>query len=152
MKRLKRLKRLLLKLARNLGRKRQEGITTNPRYKLKAYAVGFGIGAGNSEFAREYAEALTSARASGVGIYKNAYQEIKPVLSRENVPSALWGLYKAFANELISKVQRRGIATIDEVEAKWVKLGMDESVLRAIVEVLVEVVEKEASTPAQKAA
>jgi hypothetical protein len=135
---------------REVPRKRQEGITTNPRYKLKAYAVAYGIGAGNTDFAKEYAEALTSARASGIGIYKNAYQEIKPVLSRENVPSALWGLYKAFANELISKVQRRGIATIDDIKAKWEKLGLDSNVLQAVIEVLVEVIEKEAPVPAQK--
>jgi len=135
-----------------MGRKRQEGITTNPRYKGKAYAVGYGIMAGNSEYAKDYAEALTTARAAGVGIFRNAYQEIKPVLSRENVPSALWGLYKAFANEIIAKVQRRGIATTDEIQAKWVKLGLDEGVLRAVIEVLVEVVEKEVPTPAQKAA
>lgn len=135
-----------------MGRKRQEGITTNPRFKLKAYAVGFGIGAGNKEYAEEYAEALTMARSAGVGVYRNAYQEIKPVLARENVPSALWGLYKAFANELIAKVQRRGIATIDEIVDKWIKMGLDDGVLRAVVGTLVEVIEKEVPVPAQKTA
>jgi hypothetical protein len=135
---------------RRLARKRQEGITTNPRFKMKMYAVGFGIGAGNHEYAKEYAESLTQARASGVGIYRNAYQEIKPVLARERVPSALWGLYKAFANELISKVQRRGIATIDQIVDKWTVLGLDSGVLRAVVNVLVEVVTPEAPVPAQK--
>jgi len=135
-----------------MTRKRQEGITTNPRYKLKAYAVGFGIGAGNQKYAEDYAESLASARASGVGVYKSAYQDIKPVLAREGVPSALWGLYKAFANELISKVQRRGIATVDEIVGKWVKLGLDETVLRAVVESVVEIVEKEVPVPAAKGA
>jgi len=135
-----------------MGRKRQEGITTNPRYKLKAFAVGMGIGANNVDMAKEYAEALTTARASGVGVYRNAYQEIKPVLARESVPSALWGLYKAFANELIAKVQRRGIATVDEIVSKWEKLGLDSNVLRAVVESIVEIVEKEVPVPAQKTA
>jgi hypothetical protein len=134
-----------------LGRKRQEGITTLPRYKLKAYAVGFGIGAQNERLANEYAESLAQARSAGYGIYKNAYQEIKPVLARDNVPSALWGLYKAFANELINKVQRRGLATIDEIVQKWVAMGLDENVLRDVVNALVEIVEKEVPTPAQKA-
>jgi len=135
-----------------LGRKRQEGITTNPRYKLKAYAVGMGIGANNTRYAEEYAEALTSARSAGVGVFRNAYQEIKPVLARLEVPSALWGLFKAFANELIAKVQRRGIATIDDIVAKWSNMGLDETALREVVNALVEIVEKAAPVPAQKTA
>jgi len=134
-----------------MGRKRQEGITTNPRYRLKAYAVGFGIGAGNEEMAKEYADALTSARASGVGVFRNAYAEIKPVLMRSNVPSALWGLYKAFINEILAKVQRRKISTIDEVVDKWVKLGLDSGVLRDCVSAVGEVMVTEAPVPATKA-
>jgi hypothetical protein len=135
-----------------MARKRQEGITTNPRYKMKAYAVGMGISSGSPEMAKEYAEALTIARSAGVGIYRNAYQEIKPVLARLNVPSALWGLYKAMGNELISKVQRRGIASSDEIVQKWVRMGLDSLVLQEVVNALVEVVTKEVPVPAQKAA
>jgi len=117
---------------------------------MKANAVGIGISHGNVEMAKEYAEALTTARAAGVGIYKNAYQDIKPVLAQNHVPSAFWGLYKAFANELISKVQRRGINTTDEIIAKWQKMGLDGGVLQAVVNVIVEVREREAPTPAAK--
>jgi len=134
-----------------MGRKRQEGITTNPRYKLKAYAVGMGIGAGNTKMAEDYAEALTSARASGVGVFRNAYAEIKPVLMRSGVPSALWGLYKAFINEIIAKVQRRKIASVDEVVSKWEKLGLDGGVLRDCVATIGEVISGEVPVPAQKA-
>jgi len=135
-----------------LGRKRQEGITTNPRYKMKAYAVGVGISSGNEEMAKEYAEALTQARASGVGVFRNAYMEIKPVLMRSEVPSALWGLYKAFINEIIAKVQRRKIASVDEVVEKWVKLGLDDGVLRECINAVGEVMVGEVPTPAQKSA
>ena len=135
-----------------MARKRQEGVTTNIRYKLKAYAVGYGIGAGNPELAKEYAEVLTTARASGYGVFKTAYQEIKPVLMREGVPSALWGLYKAFINEIINKVQRRKIATVDEIVNKWVNLGLDEGVLRACIDAVGEVISVEAPTPSQKGA
>lgn len=135
-----------------MGRKKQEGITTNPRYKMKAYAVGMGIAHNNVEMAKEYAEALTVARASGVGVFKNAYQEIKPVLMRESVPSALWGLYKAFINEIIAKVQRRKIATGDDIISKWENLGLDGSVLRLCVESIGEVISTEAPTPAAKGA
>jgi hypothetical protein len=135
-----------------MGRKRQEGITTNPRYKLKAYAVGMGIGHGNPELSKEYADALTQARAAGVGLYKNAYQEIKPVLMRANVPSALYGLYKAFINEILAKVQRRKIASVDEIVDKWVKLGLDAGVLRDCVGAVGEVLVTEAPVPATKSA
>jgi len=149
---LNRLSHILAKLGWfKMGRKRQEGITTNPRYRLKAYAVGFGIGAGNHEMAKEYADALTSARASGVGAFRNAYAEIKPVLMRANVPSALWGLYKAFINEILAKVQRRKIATMDEVVDKWTKLGLDGGVLRDCVSAVGEVMVTEAPVPATKA-
>jgi hypothetical protein len=145
------LKKILKKWL-EMGKKKQEGITTNPRFKLKAYAVGFGIGAGHQKFAEEYAEALTQARSAGIGLYKNAYQEIKPVLMRAGVPSALWGLYKAFINEILAKVQRRKIANVDEVVAKWEKLGLDSGVLRECVNAVGEVVTVEAPTPAQKSA
>jgi len=135
-----------------LGRKRQEGITTNPRYKLKAYAVAMGIGANNSEMAKDYAEALAQARSAGVGVFRNAYAEIKPVLMRAGVPSALWGLYKAFINEVIAKAQRRKIATVDEIVDKWVKLGLDGGVLRECVSAVGEVMVTEAPTPAVKGA
>lgn len=133
-----------------MPRKRQEGITTNPRFKLKAYAVGFGIGAGNVKYAEEYAEALTNARASGIGVFRNAYAEIKPVLMKHDVPSALWGLYKAFVNEFIAKVQRRKIATVDEVVEKWVRLGLDEGTLRECVNAVGEVITVETPVAAQK--
>lgn len=135
-----------------MGRKKQEGITTYPRYKLKAYAVAYGIGAGNAKFAEEYAEALSQARSAGIGVFRNAYAEIKPVLMREGVPSALWGLYKAFINEILAKVQRRKIATVDDIIEKWSGLGLDAGVLRTCVEAVGEVVTVEAPVPAQKTA
>jgi hypothetical protein len=135
-----------------MGRKRQEGITTNPRYELKAFAVGMGIGAGNTRLAENYASSLTQARSAGVGVFKNAYQEIKPVLMRAEVPSALWGLYKAFINEIIAKVQRRKIASIDEIVEKWTKLGLDEGNLRACIESVGEIVSTESPVPATKTA
>jgi 1,2-phenylacetyl-CoA epoxidase PaaB subunit len=135
-----------------MARKRQEGISTYPRYKLKAYAVAYGIGAGNEKFALEYAEALSQSRAAGVGIYKNAYVEIKSVLGEEKVPSALWGLYKAYINEVVSKVQRRKIADIEDIIEKWEKLGLDRPILEKCAEAIGIEVPREAPVPAQKAA
>ena len=135
-----------------MPKKKVEGVTTYPRFKGKAYAVGVGIFAGNTTLAMEYAEAVTRARASGYGIYKNAYDEIKPVLMRNEVPSALWGLYKAFINELIHKVQRKRIATTDEVVGKWERMGLNGDILRQCAEAVVEVVAEETPKPASKGA
>lgn len=134
----------------NMGRKRKEGITTNIRYKMKAYSVGLGIASGNEKLAMEYAEALTIARASGIGPYKMAYAEIKPVLMKNEVPSALFGLYKAFINEIIAKAQVRKIASTDEVIDKWTTLGLDAGVLGECVEAVGEVIVTAAPTPAPK--
>ncbi len=133
-----------------MGRKKQEGVTTYPRFRMKAYSVGMGISHGNTELAMDYANAITQARASGYGIYKNAYAEIKPVLMRNEVSSALWGLYKAFVNEIISKVQRRKIATIDEIVDKWAKQGLDSGILRECAEAVVEITAEAPPTPASK--
>lgn len=135
-----------------MAKKKVEGVTTYPRFRGKAYAVGFGIFAGNSELAMEYANALTQARAAGYGIFKVAYDEIKPILMRNEVPSALWGLYKAFVNELIHKVQRKRIATTDEVIGKWERMGLNPDILRQCSEAVVEVVTEQTPTPASKGA
>ena len=135
-----------------MAKKKVEGVSTYPRFKGKAYAVGFGIFAGNSDLAMDYANALTQARAAGYGVFKNAYDEIKPVLMRNEVPSALWGLYKAFINELIHKVQRKRIASTDEVVTKWERMGLNADILRQCAEAVVEVVAEQAPTPASKGA
>jgi hypothetical protein len=133
-----------------MGRKKQEGVTTYPRFRMKAYSVGMGISHGNPELSMDYANAMTQARASGYGIYKNAYAEIKPVLMRNEVPSALWGLYKAFVNEIIAKVQRRKISSIDEVVEKWTKQGLDSAILRECAEAVVEITTEVPPTSAVK--
>jgi len=130
--------------------RKQEGITTPIRYKIKAYAVAMGITGGNERLAEEYADALAQSRALGIGVYRVAYKEIKPLLMKLEVPSALHGLYKAFINELISKVQRRRIATIDEIVDKWSKMGLDPAVLREVAGALVEIITEEVPTTPEK--
>jgi hypothetical protein len=71
---------------------------------------------------------------------------------RNEVPSAMWGLYKAFINELIHKVQRKRIATTDEVIAKWERMGLSGDILRQCAEAIVEVVAEETPKPASKGA
>jgi hypothetical protein len=113
-----------------MARKRQEGISTDARFKLKMFRV-FSAGV-PEDLAKEAADAVAEARAKGVGIYRVAREEARAVLMRREVPSALWGLYFAFTNELVNKVRRRKEATRDQIIAKWVANGADSSVLNEI--------------------
>lgn len=135
-----------------MARKSREGVTTYPRYRGKAYAVGMGIFHGNERLSMDYADALSSARASGFGVFKEGYRVIIPVLMKEEVPSALWGLYRAYMCELISKCQQRRIASVDEIKDKWVDLGLDSSILDGCAEAVVQIVTKEVPVPAPKGA
>jgi hypothetical protein len=135
-----------------MARKRREGITSYPRYRGKMYSVAYGIFNGNAELALEYANALASARASGFGVYKEAYRVAIPVLQRNEVPSALWGLYRSFIMELINKVQGRRLATVDEIIDKWVDLGLDGGILREVANAVVTIETKETPTPVEKGA
>lgn len=134
-----------------MTRKRQEGITTYPRYKLKMYRV-FKVDGVPEDLAKEVATALTQARAVGYGVFKTAWQEAKAILMRLGVPSALWGLYKAFTNELINKAQRRKIMTVEEVIDKWVKYGLDPAVLREVANAVIQVVTVTETKSAEKGA
>jgi hypothetical protein len=139
-----------------MTRKRREGITTYPRYKGKAYSVAMGIFQGNEEMAKEYAESLTLARASGYGVFKTGYHEAVPILLKEGVSSKCWGLVRAFVNELIAKGQMRKTKSIDDIIADWVEdlntFYPPEPILRAVAEQVVQVFEKEASKSAPKGA
>ena len=104
-----------------MPRKRREGITTPVRYMGKMYAVGYGIFHGNEELAKLYATLLMVARNEGYGVYRTGWKECRTVLIKRAVPSALWGLYKAFTNELIHKVMVKKTATVEEVIDNYLK-------------------------------
>jgi hypothetical protein len=135
-----------------MPRKRQEGITSYSRYLGKMYSIGLAVAGNNPEIAKLYAETLSQARAMGIGVYKAAWQEAKAVLMSEKVPSTFFGLYRAFTLELVNKVQRRGIASPDDVIAKWVEDGLDEAILRAIADRVLPQFKPEGTSPAQKTA
>lgn len=133
-----------------MGRKRQEGGSSQPRYKLKAYrTVAVGV---PQRYAEDVAEAMATARAQGIGVYRNAYQTIKPVLMRDAVPSALYGLYKAYTNEIICKVMTRKIATLDDVQRKWQTMGLDAGVLSDVADAVTNPIGTQVPQPAQKQA
>ena len=49
----------------------------------------------------------------------------------------MWGPYKAFTNELLKRAlglgRQRPTMTVDEVESKWQKMGLNKDVLDTIV-------------------
>jgi hypothetical protein len=132
-----------------MPRKRQEGITTAPRYRLKIYRV-FSAGV-PEQLALEAANAVTEARSKGIGIFKTARDEARAVLMRREVPSALWGIYFAFTNELVNKVQRRKEATREQIINKWVANGADPSILNEIADEIGVDVKTTETKPATKA-
>jgi hypothetical protein len=133
-----------------MARKRREGITTGIRYRIKMLRV-MGVPV-PQEWAEEYAMALLQARSTGYGPFKTAWEEVKPVLMRERVPSALHGLYKAFTNEVISKVQQKKISDLEDLIDKWTKLGLDPHVLQVVGETVVRVIAPETPQPPPKGA
>jgi len=132
-----------------MARKRQEGISSSKRYRLKMFRV-FGLGV-PEEYAKDVAEALKEARDKGIGTYRDAWISVSNEVLRGKVPSAMWGLYKAFTNEYISKVCRRKEMTESELRNKWVENGLDDTVLNDIIEKVKPLV-KEVPTSAQKVA
>lgn len=133
-----------------MPRKKREGVTTPVRYKSKMRRIGMALSDDDPVLASQYAEALFNARSAGYGPYKAAYDTVKAVLTRHQVSSVFWGIYRAFAFEVLHKVQFRKEATLDEIIRKWEDRGLDADVLREIGEALVQVFEKGPETPAAK--
>jgi len=114
-----------------LGR---DDLTSNIRYRIKMYRVGLGLAGGNESLAREYAEALNTARLMGVGSYEHYWEVAEGVVRGQGVPRAYYGLYRSFTSELIKKAQRQRVASVEEIIEKWTKNGLDPKVLRMICE------------------
>jgi hypothetical protein len=136
-----------------MGRKKQEGITTYPRYLAKMYRVGLAIAGGNEEIAKLYAESLAQSRTAGYSTFKDAWNITKAILQSEKIPSMRYGIYRSFVFELINKVVRRGSEELEDVIRKYVEEGgADENVLRAIAERVMPQFKPETTSPAAKVA
>lgn len=133
-----------------MARKKRYGLTSQPRFKLKAYRV---VSAGvPQELALEYTNAVAQTYALGFGEFYKARRKVMDSEVWARVPSALRGLYLAFVNEVVSKVLTKGVASIDEIVGKWERMGLDPGLLWDIAEVLgFEKPEVEAPKPAPKA-
>ena len=114
-------------------RKRQSA-STFVRYEGKMYRVGTAVV--GPEYAREYANVLFGNRQAGFGIYHYVHELIRANMGNLEIPSAQLGLYMAFANEFISKVMIRKIATEEEVKTKWERYGLEARKLDAIVDLI----------------
>jgi len=118
------------------------------------FKVGMGV-AGEPEIAKDYAETLTLSRASGYGLYKLAYQEIVPKLQELGISSKLWGLLKAFVNELVHKCQVKKVEHPEDIIEKWIEAfrTLDpEAHLPEIADTVIRITKKEVEKPAPKGA
>lgn len=119
-----------------MARKKRFGITSVDRYRIKAYRVHYMPGI-PEDIVRMVASNQTAAWMGGFGIYSRAWNEkVKGILKRHNIPSLMWGPYRAFINEFISKVVEKGTQDPEAVIRKYADMGLNELVLREIVEYL----------------
>jgi len=82
-------------------------------------------------------ENQTASFASGFGLYHRIWVErVVPILKRHNVPSLEYAKYKAFTNELLSKVTEKGTIDIEALITKWVGQRCDPEILREIAEAI----------------
>jgi len=72
------------------------------------------------------------------GVFNRVWRElVVPALVEKGIWSPMWGPYKAFTNELLKRAlglgRQRPTMTVDEVESKWQKMGLNKDVLDTIV-------------------
>jgi len=85
--------------------------------------------------ARQVVDDMTSAWKEGFGRIRQVYFKVAvPILDRAGKVGPARAIYRAFVNELMSKVFIKGTETIDAVIEKFVKMDADEGILREIVE------------------
>ncbi len=107
-------------------------ITTPLRYTYKMVRLHGGVP--SPEMINELARMQYAAWEAGYGEYKEAYARIKSVLEDNNIPSGLWGLYKAFVNEYLNKVKQRRVLTEEELMNIWErKARLERHVMEAII-------------------
>jgi hypothetical protein len=134
-----------------MPKKKRIGPTTGHRYRVKAMRVhGFGMPPRVLETTiHELALLQEGQRQEGFAPYHDAWLKAKEKLQALNVPSGLWGLYRSFVMELINKVSRRGLLSLEQlIEITVKKTGLDADVMRELADHLGFEVEKESTSPA----
>lgn len=118
-----------------MTRKRRVGLTTPARYTYKA--IRLHGGRPSDELLEQLGHVQNAAWEAGYSTYKDVYDLIKPILHTHEVPSGLWGIYRAFAFEVENKVRQKKLLTADELKQMWIrKGGLDPAVMDEIIEVL----------------
>ncbi|OYT26588.1 MAG: hypothetical protein B6U97_03455 [Candidatus Altiarchaeales archaeon ex4484_96] len=85
--------------------------------------------------AQQVVDDMTSSWKEGFSRVRTPYFKVAvPILDREGIKGGLRATYRAFVNEVASKVFTKGTETIDQVIAKFVAMHCDEAILREIVE------------------
>ena len=131
--------------------KRQRGLTTNIRYRLKMYAVAIGKAVGNEQLAMEYAIALSEARSAGAQSFNVARNIVEAVCSQEGIPRGYWGIYYSFAMVYTARVLRDETWTHDEAINHFARLGANPTVSNRIAEALTRAITApEVSSPKPK--
>lgn len=117
--------------------KRKFSITSTARYNLKAYRV-HKIDGVPPELAMSIANAQTSYWTLRFGMFHTMWvNRVEPLLAFNGVPRELWGLYRAFLNQLLSKAMGTGKQEIELVIARWRNI-LDENIMLQIVEAITE--------------
>ena len=113
---------------------RRFGLTSPERYMVKAYKVHYYPGA-PEDIVKSLVYNQTANWLRGFGGFNVTWiQKVVPILTHHNVPKPAWGMYRAFTNEFMAKVVRKGVTDAETIIRKWVGLGLRPEVLRDIVE------------------
>jgi hypothetical protein len=111
-----------------MTKRKRSKLTSSTRYKLKAFRVhAAGV---PEELAKEAADAQTIAWRIGSSPYMNLRDKMMETDAFRKIPVALRGLYLAYCNEVMSRAITRKIEDTNNIIKKWVKLGLDENILR----------------------
>jgi len=125
-----------------MGKAKSKGLDVNTEaYKFKQlqYKLGGRLPEATSiEIAEQTTMNQLMNYQMAYGVFNRVWREIVvPVLVEHGIWSPMWGPYKAFTNELLKRAlglgRQRPTMTVDEVVAKWSKMGLTKDVLDAIV-------------------
>lgn len=101
-----------------------------------------------ADLAMKTASSMGEARTLGLGAYFTARREARAILENLDVPSLLWGVYYAFVNEFVHKVQQTHAMTADDLMSKYTDAGLDRTVLSQVVDTISAVVKTTTQRPA----
>ena len=125
-----------------MGKAKSKGLDVNTEaYKFKQlqYKLGGRLPEATSiDIAEQTTTDQLMNYQMAYGVFNRVWREIVvPALVEKGIWSPMWGPYKAFTNELLKRAlglgRQRPTMTVDEVESKWQKMGLNKDVLDTIV-------------------